>query len=552
MEALSSVSVVVTPSNLGSAATLPASSFATSEQGSLASSALQPGEAASPEQGLLADTALQPGEALEPASIGTTVQAYSANLQELSGLDPATTGKALLVSETVDNARAVLDPTSQVISGEGLRLTYHKARGAWHVKAFNPSLTAVGAGNSTVDTEALQAAFDAAVPVDITGTSLQANAPIVVNTSGSRIGAVMSMSRNSAKGGRIRIMDAAMEALFDVKKDNFEASNFLIYGDNTITTTIGIRFARTSAEGADIDARVMNMAFDYVGTGILCVGRGLKVADTTFANIQVAGIDLDTPASWVMSGATTDLLTTGMRGYEFSGLRGHALSGPLVRNVGANAKNVRGIILNGALCDIGSGGSSNGGIFKGVAVSGRFSNLNSLLNVNAQGSLVQFDPGSRDTDVVNFECSGFKDADTQRLSYNGIVLTASTADPIKRVKFIGGKLGPVDRQGVILADVATGADIDVTFVGVSWDRAALGGSGSNYFPIFVSTSLNSARVKLSGCDFDGSGVGVVTPPTHVVGGKNSANVTLIRDAATTKTNIANWSQGSVTQVLVAT
>ena len=339
-----------------------------------------------------------------------------------------------------------------------------------------------------------------------------------------------------------------MPVLFDVQKDNFEVSNFLIYGDATITTTIGIKFARTASEGADIDARIMNMAFDYMGMAVQCVGRGQKVADTTVANMAICGFDHDTPASWAMSGSTTDLLTTGMRGYEYSNIRAHAMSGPVIRNTGANAKNVRGFIVNGVLADIGSGGPSTGGIFKGVAVSSRFSGLNSILNVNAQGSLVQLDPGSQDTDIIGFEVSGFKDADTQRLSLNGIVLSASAADPIKRIKFIGGKIGPVDRQGVILTDTATGADIDVTLIGVTFDRVALGGNGSNYFPIFVANALNSARIKLVGCDFDGTGTGVVTPPAFVVGGKNSANVTLIRDAATTKTNIAAWAQSNVTQV----
>jgi len=50
----------VTPAALGSAAAVSADEFATSAQGALADTALQPGDAASPAQGVLADTAMQP------------------------------------------------------------------------------------------------------------------------------------------------------------------------------------------------------------------------------------------------------------------------------------------------------------------------------------------------------------------------------------------------------------------------------------------------------------------------------------------------------------
>lgn len=67
MSNLSSSSVVVTPSNLGSSATQPISAFATAAQGLLAGTALQSSAIgvtiASAAQGAKADTALQPGQA---------------------------------------------------------------------------------------------------------------------------------------------------------------------------------------------------------------------------------------------------------------------------------------------------------------------------------------------------------------------------------------------------------------------------------------------------------------------------------------------------------
>lgn len=449
-------------------------------------------------------------------------------------------------SKTFDQVKALWDPTNDLLLNQGFFLTYHKARGAWPVKAFGNSKTAVGSGTASVDTAALQAGIDAGVPVDITGCDLRANAPIVINTPGCRIGASMSMSRNSSKGARVRVMDPAMGVLWDVRKDNFEISNVLWYGDATTTDVYGFKFERTALEGADIDARILNCASDYLGKVGKIIGRGLKVSDFTMANFQ-SGIEHDTPASWVQTGATTDLITTGMRGYEYTNIRVHAAGGPAFLNVGANAKNVRGIILANVLADIGSGGATAGGIFKGVAKSCLFSGLKSILNVNAQGSLVQLDPGSQDTDIVGFEISGFKDATTQRLSHNAIVITASLADPVKRIKFSNGKIGPVDRQGILI----TGAgDVDISLSGVAFERIGLSGSGTNYHPIWINNSMNTVRVKLNSCDFDQTGEGVVTPPATVVGGKNSANVTLIRDAATTK-NIVDWALPNVTQVLVA-
>ncbi|MCZ4093044.1 hypothetical protein [Sinorhizobium psoraleae] len=70
---------------LGSAAVEAASSFATAAQGDKA------------------DTALQPAE------IGATVQAYSANLDELATVNAGTAGKAILADETPQDVRDYLD-----------------------------------------------------------------------------------------------------------------------------------------------------------------------------------------------------------------------------------------------------------------------------------------------------------------------------------------------------------------------------------------------------------------------------------------------------------
>lgn len=92
-----------------------AGSYATSQQGSLANSAVQPGDLgsaayvstsafATSAQGGKADTALQ------SVNIGVEVQAYSANLDEVAAVTPGAAGLAIIADGTEAEVRDYIDP----------------------------------------------------------------------------------------------------------------------------------------------------------------------------------------------------------------------------------------------------------------------------------------------------------------------------------------------------------------------------------------------------------------------------------------------------------
>ena len=166
-----------------------------------------------------------------------------------------------------------LDPSEQVIAGEGLKLNYHKARGAWHVKAFGgSSLTSVGAGggNASVDTAALQSAMSSGQTIDLTGVTLHLNDTISVINESAKIGTTIESLRPSGEATScIIIDDDDLPIVFQVGHDNFEASGFCIRGSSTNVTTTAFWFERTVDTYRDIDARVINMGINRMGRAAL-------------------------------------------------------------------------------------------------------------------------------------------------------------------------------------------------------------------------------------------------------------------------------------------
>jgi len=160
-----------------------------------------------------------------------------------------------VVDMTPAASRDMLDPDEEVLTGEGLMLTYHKARGAWHVKAFGATLTEVGTGTTAADQAALAAAMASQEMIDLDGAVIQIEDPIVIDYSSANISARKSGRVGDTATSKIKVMDDTMPYLFDCQGTNFEASGFAIVGNETNTTTIAFNYKRPDGSARDIDRR---------------------------------------------------------------------------------------------------------------------------------------------------------------------------------------------------------------------------------------------------------------------------------------------------------
>ncbi|WP_201269231.1 hypothetical protein [Sinorhizobium meliloti] len=444
---------------------------------------------------------------------------------------------------TAQQVREDIDPAGQVLNGDGLKLTYHKARGSWHVAAFGSSLTSVGAGSTAADQAALAAAMASQEMVDIDGTILQIEDPITINYSSANISARKSGRVGDAATSKIKLMDDTMPYLFDCQATNFEASGFAVNGNATNTTTIAFHFKRPDGSGADIDSVLKDIVVERAAKAFHIYGRGLEIGDCTFAEMKTCAGDIDWPSAWTPNGESNDTQETGMRAYHFYNTRLHGnLAG--FRNIGANAQNMRGLIIDGALADIGSGGVGGGGIFIGVLGEGSVLN-NFVANISASiaGGLVNLHAGSRASVISNFTCRGIKSGVT-RVLRTPITIATTVANPVYDVVFANGSLGVCNRDGVLISGAGTAY---ITLNGVMFDRTNM--ESVAYAPVRViedsAGAMTDVWIKMSNCNFRFGGELV---PTAILGGLNSANIHLRRDYTTTKPAAIAWAGGLVDNI----
>lgn len=403
----------------------------------------------------------------------------------------ATAGTGNPEDLTGSQAREVLDPDEEVLTGEGLKLTYHKARGSWHVKAFGSSLTDVGAGNAAVDTAALQSAMSSGEIIDITGAILEVNDEISVINESAKIGAAQESHRPAGSSSGILIDDNDLEVVFRVGHDNFEASGFFVRGQNDNELTTMFWFERTVDTYRDIDARLINMALNIGGRAAFHKGRGLEVSGCTVSDLHIASFELDQPASWTPRGsASIDGIDTGTRGYRFNNNRAHAIQSPFVKNTGTYAVNIGGIEVNGLIADVGA----DGGLFQGVFIDLQANDIQCRYSAQAGSRMVEFQPGSRNSTFTNFNAVGYIGASGNRLSNHAIRMTSSAALPIQDIFFIGGSIGPTLQAGVNL--LGDGDYKNIVFNTVTWK--GIGQDGGTRSPIQINVDIPSSVIKLIG------------------------------------------------------
>lgn len=444
------------------------------------------------------------------------------------------------LSTPVKNAIPSFGPDADVsdVSRTSLLLTYHKARAGYPIGFFGNSKTAVGGGNAANDTAAVNTALNSGEVVDVTNKTLQINDEIVVNAAGACVGSSILASRVGASASsKIVVVDDLLPRLFDVRQPNFEASGFFIEcGSGNLATTL-FHFERVAGSPSDIDAVLKDISHEGGAKFFHHYGRGLKLRNITSGNVKTCFGDIDWPASWTPNGQSNDTIETGMRGYEFSDLRMHG-SACGIRNIGANAKNMRGLLASNWQGDIGVG---NGGLFVGIpGVGSSFNGMKANIGATIAGGLFDLWAGSRDATFSNFSCVGIK-AGVTRLNRTAIIVRSTAVDPSSDLKFIGGEIGPTNRSGVILT--GAGAMQNISFLGVGWDRTNI--EGTIHFPILVQESggtFTEVTIKLDGCNFKFGGE---IAPTHIVGGLNSALVHLMKDVTSTKPSAIPWAQSNV-------
>ena len=438
-------------------------------------------------------------------------------------------------TKTFEEVKEIWDPSADLLHGEGLKLTYHKARGAWHVSSFGSSLTEVGGGSDSADTAALKAAIASQEIIDITGTNLRINDVIDIDYSGACITSTLSNRVGAIASSSIFVTDDAMPKLFNVSATNFEVDGFRLEANPANSSTTWFHYERAAGSASDIDSVIERISATYGKKLFHIYGRGLKVRDVAVAMLTECVGDLDWPSSWTPNGQSNDTQKTGMRGYEFSDLRFHGTAGG-IRNIGANAKNCRGISMANVLADIGGAN----GVFSGVAVESRFVNIGSHINAVTAGLLFDIHGGSTKSEFIGFHGGGIKDGTDERLSNNVINIRPTASDPISDLHFIGGSIGPCRRNGLQIA--GGGVAKNILLQGVTFDRPGL--DGGAYVPISIfdnGGTLTEVSLKMSACHFELPGLA----PTQIVGGKNSNVITIMKDTLTTKPATIPWAQTSV-------
>lgn len=449
----------------------------------------------------------------------------------------ATAGTGNLEDLTASQAINILDPNSQVLQGIGLKLTYHKARGAWHIKAFGASLTDVGAGNAAVDTAALQSAMSSGEIIDVTHAQLQVNDTITVVEESAKIGVSIDSHRPAGANSQITIADNLLPTVFSVGHDNFEASGFCIRGNDGNATTTAFHFERTVDTYRDIDARVINMSINRMGRAAYVKGRGLELSGCTVSDMHIAAIDLDQPATWTPRGSESiDGPDTGTRGFRFNNNRAHAMGAPFLRNTGTYALNIGGIEVNGLIADIGA----DGGLIQGVMIDLMATGIQCRYSAQAGSRMFELHAGSRNSTFANFNAAGYIGASGNRMSNHAGRMTSSVANPIRDIFFIGGTIGPTLQAGVNL--LGDGAYENIVFSGVIWQ--GIGQDGGDRSPIQIGPTIPSAVIKLIGTH----GRTNFTSRPFLRAFNTAANNTLIREVtATIDGSFSGWATTGVVQ-----
>ncbi|TMV45652.1 hypothetical protein FE783_28635 [Paenibacillus mesophilus] len=160
------------------------------------------------------------------------------------------------------------------------------------------------------------------------------------------------------KEARLICTDESAAPAIRTEAPNVQFKNVDLEGsqnyDFRVVPKIGILAKRAIGEQADIDIEFNDCRISRFYHGIEIWGRGLKVSGTLMSNCNF-GVNLEWPnlSDYVEGDETAQKDLTGYRGFQFTNCRFHSVGMGAIRNAGANAAKINGIVASGCLMDIG-------------------------------------------------------------------------------------------------------------------------------------------------------------------------------------------------------
>lgn len=283
---------------------------------------------------LLQDTGQTQARATIGAVIGTNVQAWNANLDELATVNAGTAGKALL------------DDTGITQAVETLGLTYIKDYGSnsLSLRKFRPG--GVAGGDPADWTATLQAAADSSEPC----IRVHADAEIVANsqwTIGSSQKWVSEGMDNKAQIRRGTVVD---EPFIRIKGERSGMRNIGIKCNSNAGMTaanVGLLVERDTGEALDLDFEFRDGYLSGFYYGLKGAGRGISVINSLISDVRY-GVDFgwgDT-GKYLKDRFVGDSDVTGFRRQRVVGCEFHSIEVAGVRNRGWNASNIHCVIAD--------------------------------------------------------------------------------------------------------------------------------------------------------------------------------------------------------------
>lgn len=294
---------------------------------------------------LLDDTGQTAARATIGAVIGTNVQAWNANLDELATVNAGTTGKALL------------DDTGVTQAVETLGLTYVKDYGAKSValRKFRPG--GVAGGDPTDWTATLQAAADSAEPTILVhgDSEVTFEDQWSIDTDGQKWIGVSMVSKSYLR----RTTDVDEAAILVTG----ESCGFRHIGLKGVDYTSGGGVAKTAANAGIFVARPANERVDldfefrdgYISEFYYLIsgqGRGITVVDNLLSSCRYAcNFDWPAPGTYDGDNFVGDQDGNGFRRQVFARNEVHSIAVAAVRNLGdvggtTQAANIHCVIEN--------------------------------------------------------------------------------------------------------------------------------------------------------------------------------------------------------------